>query len=130
MKNKKFIIVIFLFLLSCYEGYISSENANVLKKYLEPAKLKELIENPDPNILIIDVRPEASYLNGHIPKALSYPSATIKERLSEIPKDKYIILYCETGGRAQAVIKFLEQNGYSLLMNWGGVGRWPYELEK
>ncbi len=132
MKKKLFffIIFIFLFIISCYEGYVSSQKAEVLKKYLDPEKLKELTEKPDPDILIIDVRPSAFYLDGHIPTALSYPSSVIQEKLSEIPKDKYIILYCETGGRAQAVIKILEKNGYSLLMNWGGISRWPYDLEK
>jgi len=133
---KKLILGVFifvfslLFITSCYEGYTSSKDAEVLKKYLDPAKLKDLTQNPDPNIIIIDVRPDAFYKNGHIPTALSFPSSTIKERLNELPKDKYIILYCETGGRAQAVIKGLEKEGYTLMMNWGGVSRWPYELEK
>ena len=95
-----------------------------------PSKLKELTENPDENIIIIDVRPNDAYINGHIPTAKSYSSSVIKDRLLEIPKDKYLIVYCETGGRAQAVIKILEIEGYSLMMNWGGWTRWPYELEK
>lgn len=126
------IIVILTIVLfsSCYEGYTSSKDAEILKKYLDPSKLKELTEKPEPSIIIIDVRPYVAYKEGHIPTALSYPSATIKEKLNEIPKDKYIILYCETGGRAQAFIKSLEKEGYKLMMNWGGVSRWTYELEK
>ena len=118
-----------IFLISCSEGYISSDGAS-LKKYLSPDKLKELTVKPDPNIMIIDVRPESSYKEGHIPTAKSYPSSVIMSKLGEISKDKYLIVYCETGGRAQAVIKNLEKSGYTKMINWGGYTRWPYELEK
>ena len=50
-----------------------------------------------------------------------------EQRLDELPKEQYLILYCETGGRAQSVIKKLEEQGYTKMMNWGGFKRWPYE---
>jgi hydroxyacylglutathione hydrolase len=132
MKNLKTMILIVLLalLFSCYEGYISSNDAVMLKKYLNPAELKILTEKPDENIWIIDVRPSANYEAGHIPTAKSYPSGIILKKLNEISKDKYLIVYCETGGRAQAVIKILEKEGYTKMMNWGGYTRWTYELEK
>ncbi|GAH84674.1 unnamed protein product, partial [marine sediment metagenome] len=57
-------------------------------------------------------------------------SSEILSRLKEIPKDKYLILYCETGMRAQRVIKKLEKAGYTRIMNWGGYKRWKYGLVK
>ena len=117
---------VFLFT-SCVEGEVGSEG-EVLKKYLPPEQLKGLIEKPDNSIWIIDVRPSAAYQKGHIPTAKSFPSSEILSRLKELPKGKYLILYCETGGRAHGVMKELEKNGYTRLMNWGGVSRWPYEL--
>jgi rhodanese-related sulfurtransferase len=99
-------------------------------QYLDPADLRPLTENPDPNIFLIDVRPAAAYNAGHIPTALSFPSTEIAGRLTERPLDdpnKYLIVHCETGGRAQQVITgVLEPNGYTRFMNWGGVYRWPY----
>jgi rhodanese-related sulfurtransferase len=115
-----------LVLSGCFEGYVGSEG-EVLKKYLPPEKLKELIANPDNSIWIIDVRPSSAYQKGHIPTAKSFPSSEILSRLGEIPKDTYLIMYCETGGRAQGVIKKLGKQGYTRLMNWGGMSRWPYE---
>jgi rhodanese-related sulfurtransferase len=41
------------------------------------------------------------------------------DRLAELPKTQYLILTCETGGRAQMVIRNLEKAGYTRLMNWG-----------
>ncbi len=51
-------------------------------------------------------------------------------RLDELPKSQYLIVYCETGGRAGIVISKLEKVGYTRMMNWGGYTRWPYELVK
>jgi rhodanese-related sulfurtransferase len=132
MKVIQYTLLFFmvLFMSGCYEGYISSEEAAILKEYLAPEKLKELTDNPRDTIWIIDVRPESAYNNGHIPTAKSYPSSVIIDRLDELPLTQYLILYCETGGRAQAVIKKLEENGYTKLMNWGGFTRWPYDFVK
>ena len=114
-----------IFLSSCYEGFTGPEG-EMLLKYLQPAELKVLTESPVENIWLIDVRPRAAYQKGHIPTAYSFPSGEIQKRLNELPKDKYLILYCETGGRAQAVLNKLLQEGYTRLMNWGGFSRWPY----
>ncbi len=105
-------------------------DGQILKKYIEPVELKKLTENPDDSIWIIDVRPASAYAEGHIPTAKSFPSGTIESRLNEIPREKYLIIYCETGGRVQAVIKKLERNGYTRYMNWGASYRWKYEKEK
>jgi rhodanese-related sulfurtransferase len=123
-------LVFIAMMLSCSTGYISSPEAESLKKYLEPEKLLELTQDPDPDIWIIDVRPAGAYRSGHIPSAKNYPSSEIMQRLNEIPKTQYLIFYCETGGRAQSVIKKMEEKAYTLMMNWGGNTRWPYEREK
>lgn len=121
------VLSLIILLPSCYEGYTSKEG-KPLKKYLPPEELKELTLNPDSSIWIIDVRPKDSYEAGHIPTAKSFSSSTIMDRLKELPKEQYLILYCETGGRAQSVIKKLEKQGYTKMMNWGGYKRWPYKL--
>ena len=118
-----------LFLTGCYEGSVGPDGA-MLKQYLPPEKLKELVDKPNSSIWIIDVRPASAYQKGHIPTAKSFPSSTILTRLGELPKDQYLILYCETGARAHRVMKQLEKQGYTRLMVWGGVSRWPYELVK
>ena len=117
------------FLTGCHEGYISKDG-ETLKQYLEPEALKKLVGNPKDDIWIIDVRPESAYNKKHIPTAKSFSSSTVLDRLNELPKDKYLIVYCETGGRAQRVIKKLEEKGYTKMMNWGGYTRWKWEYEK
>jgi rhodanese-related sulfurtransferase len=108
---------------SIFEGYSGSEGA-VLKQYLAPVKLKQLVDNPRKDIWIIDVRPEEAFKKAHIPTAKNFPSGTIMDRLAELPKTQYLIVTCETGGRAQMVIKKLEKAGYTRLMNWGASSRY------
>ena len=106
-----------------YRGYTGADGG-MLKRYLEPSALKELVDNPREDIWIVDVRPEPAFRKAHIPTAKNFPSSSIMERLAELPKTRYLILTCETGGRAQMVIRKLEGAGYTRLMNWGANSRY------
>jgi len=118
------ILTIMLILLSgCYEGYVGKDGG-ILKQYLKPETLKAIVDNPLEDIWIVDVRPASSYKKGHIPTSKSFPSGEIMDRLGEIPKTQYLILACETGGRAQHVAKKLEKKGYTRFMNWGATSRY------
>ena len=121
-----FIGVYLLVIAPSFVGKTGPEG-DMLKKYIEPAALRELTINPVDNIWIIDVRPEEAYKKGHIPTAKSFYSGAIMSRLDELPKEKYLIIYCETGGRVEAVIKKLKKAGYTRYMNWGANYRWRYE---
>jgi rhodanese-related sulfurtransferase len=70
------------------------------------------------------VRSEKAYLNGHIPTAKSFPADNIMSRLNEIPKDKYLIIYCTVGAMAKIVSKKLKKAGYKRYIDWGGISRW------
>lgn len=107
----------------------SGSHGKVLKKYIEPSELKKLTENPIDSIWIIDVRSENAYSKWHIPTAKSFPSGTVVNRLNEIPKSQYLIIYCTVGANAQIVSKKLKKAGYKRYMNWGGISRWEWEKE-
>lgn len=111
--------------------YVGKAGADgkVLKKYIAPEELKKLVEHPVDSIWIIDVRSEKAYNNGHIPTARSFPYAQIKDRLQEIPRDKYLIMYCNVGGTVKMVSKILKKEGYKRYINWGGIPRWEWEKE-
>lgn len=109
--------------------YVGKAGAHgkVLKKYIEPSQLKQIVENPVDSIWIIDVRSEKAYSNGHIPTAKSFPAGTVMSRLNKIPKSQYLILYCTVGANAQIVSKKLKKAGYKRYINWGGISRWEWE---
>lgn len=45
-------------------------------------------------VIVIDVRPTTEYLTAHIPTALPIPLQQLKQRLSELPRNKEIVAYC------------------------------------
>ncbi len=125
-----FVLVYWFVIAPKFIGRSGSEGSD-LKKYIPSKKLQELVDSPEEDILIIDTRPESAYRKGHIPGALSFSSDSIASRLDELPKDKKLIVHCETGGRAQKVIEdVLKPNGYTQFMNWGGISRWEGEKEE
>ena len=64
--------------------------------------------------LWLDVRPEDEYESGHIKSAINIPLTELQSHLTELPKEKPIIVYCR--GRLCAnsnlATKVLNQNGY------------------
>ena len=132
--SKIVLITVFLFtglinIASAQSVFVGKAGAEgkVLRKYIEPSELKKLVDNPVDSIWIIDVRSEKAFKNGHIPTAKSFPSGTIMSRLNEIPKDKYLIMYCTVGGTVKMVSKKLRKAGYKRTINWGGLSRWEWE---
>jgi rhodanese-related sulfurtransferase len=53
------------------------------------------------------------------------PVTQIEDRLSEIAKDKPILLYCASGARSQAAMDELRENGYTQVSHMvGGFEAW------
>ncbi|MBU2643965.1 hypothetical protein KKI24_04605 [bacterium] len=65
------------------------------------------------NTLILDVRDEGETKEGAIKGALHIPTQDVPARLSEIPKDKKIVIHCKTGVRASMAYQTLKENGYN-----------------
>ena len=122
------ILVGIVFLVGCSTGY-TGETGGHLKTYLEPEAMKRLLETDHPDILVIDVRPATAYLRGHLPGAMNVPSPDFPEWFERTRPGEDIIVYCETGGRAQGVVKYLEEQGVDNVMNWGGYTRWEWDYE-
>ncbi len=69
---------------------------------------------------LLDVREPFEYEAGHIPGAINIPLNKIRERLSEIPKDKEIIANCQVGLRSYIGVRILRQNGFNAKNLSGG----------
>ncbi len=56
---------------------------------------------------------------------LNIPLGSIKERMSEIPQDKDVIIGCRSGARSMNACLFLASNGYTKVKNLqGGIIEW------
>ena len=73
--------------------------------------------------LIIDVRTESEWNNGHIEGAILIPYELIGERIGTIVKDKSkrIYLYCRSGRRSRIAKETLEKIGYKDVLNLGSL---------
>lgn len=59
---------------------------------ITPAELKDELARND--VVIIDVRGEAAYKQGHIKGARLIPATDILAHVDELPRDKMIVTYC------------------------------------
>jgi rhodanese-related sulfurtransferase len=81
--------------------------------YLAVGKIdafKDAIENTNP--LLIDVREESEYAEGHIPGAINIPLRTLTQNLDKIPADQPVFVYCASGLRAATALTSLGLLGY------------------
>jgi rhodanese-related sulfurtransferase len=46
------------------------------------------------DVVLLDVRPEHEFAEGHLPGALSIPLSTLESRLADIPRDRTVVAYC------------------------------------
>jgi rhodanese-related sulfurtransferase len=94
---------------------------------VKPAELKTLIEGKTGDIVIVDVRDEPEYKEGHIPSAINIPLETFALRSEVLPKEKKIIVYCNTGGRSYSAYRKLMKLAYpsiaqTLFAEWKEAG--------
>ncbi|MFO1407567.1 MAG: rhodanese-like domain-containing protein [Steroidobacteraceae bacterium] len=87
---------------------------------LTPAQFDELKAKGDGSVLLVDVRTPEEYAAGHIPGAVNIPYDQVAKRLSEIPKDDEVVLYCHSGRRAGLAATTLEAEGYTKLAHLVG----------
>ncbi len=75
--------------------------------------------------VIIDVRTPGEYREGHIPGVANIPLDELEKRMSEVPKDKKVVLICRTGNRSAQGTKLLRSKGFDNVFNsTGGMSTW------
>ena len=82
--------------------------------------------------IILDVRTEEEFAEGHIPGAVLIPDGEIGERAREMLPDQeqLIFVYCRSGNRSKKASAALAEMGYTNVKEFGGIIDWPYETEK
>lgn len=74
---------------------------------LKPSELESLIKAANSDYVLVDVRDEAEFKEGHIPTAINIPAEILATRSDILPKEKKIIVYCNTGSRSYLAYKKL-----------------------
>jgi len=94
---------------------------------IKPEDLKKIVDTKDPAYVIVDVREQNEYAEGHIPGALNIPAERFAVQSEVLPKDKNIVVYCNSGSRSYLAYRKLIQLAYpnryqAILADWKDAG--------
>ena len=95
-------------------GYVAG---NILSGKMQPLYWRELQQAETDNVTLIDVRTPDEYALGTIPGAINIPLDDMRERMSEIPADRPVWLFCGVGLRGYLASNILKANGYKDVRN-------------
>ena len=92
---------------------------------------KQIMDSEE-SYIILDVRTQEEYDEGHIPGAVVISHEEITEKAEDVltDKDQLILVYCRSGRRSKIAAEALVELGYTNIKEFGGIIDWPYEVEK
>lgn len=95
---------------------------------ITPTELQQLLSDENRPTLI-DVREEGEAAICAIAGSTLIPMNELPQRLSEIPRDRPVALYCHHGMRSMMAGQWLSNQGYESLSLAGGIDRWAIEMD-
>ena len=74
---------------------------------------------------LLDVRQPGEWQSGHAKVAMHIPLGEVSKRMSEIEKDKPVVVICASGNRFAMAATALAKSGFATVYNFsGGMGAW------
>ena len=100
---------------------------------IDPDQLAERLDDGD--MVVLDVRDEDEWEDGHLPGSVHLPYGELPERQGELPRDQTIAAICISGKRSGLAASILQREGFERVLHVadGGVRRWQRsgrEIEK
>lgn len=98
---------------------------------ISPEEAKAMMEE-ETDYILLDVRSQEEYAEGHIQGAIVIPDNEIADRAQAELTDKEAItlVYCRSGRRSKLAAQALADLGYTNVYEFGGILDWPYETVK
>ncbi|MEY2674729.1 MAG: hypothetical protein RLZZ514_1294 [Actinomycetota bacterium] len=96
----------------------------LFKKAFESVTPEQAKEISDQGAYFIDVREPHEYKTGHAPSAVNIPLGSLDRRLGSIPKEREILVICQSGARSASASAFLAKAGYTVFNVKGGTMNW------
>jgi len=92
---------------------------------IEVIELQELLDNPQMQLDIFDVRSSLEVSNGTIPQSKHLPLHIIPSKLIELTDKNPIILFCHMGARSIQACRYLQNAGFDNVYTLrGGFKAW------
>lgn len=70
---------------------------------------------------VLDVRSEAEFQGGAYRGAINIPLQQLSARLTRVPRDRPVVVYCASGARSAMAVRLLKKAGYADVSNAGGL---------
>lgn len=74
--------------------------------------------------MLIDVREPFEHASAKIDGAVLIPMNTVMDHLDQLPKDRTVVVQCQSGGRSARVTAALRAKGYDAVNLTGGIQAW------
>jgi rhodanese-related sulfurtransferase len=86
---------------------------------LSPHDFAQQIKAKGDSALVVDVRTPGEFRSGHIPGAISvdYNGSHFAEEVGNLPKDKQVFIYCQSGRRSRASASVFLEAGFNPVAN-------------
>jgi rhodanese-related sulfurtransferase len=69
------------------------------------------LKKPEKTVVVVDVRNASEFKAGSLPNATNTPLEEIESKLAKLPKDKTLVVFCNTGVRAEMAYDLLKKAG-------------------
>ena len=128
MKKLIFLFLAVMMLTACGQAKENDQGAIYVNITAEEAK--QIMDSKE-GYIILDVRTQEEYDQGHIPGAILIPDTEIEATAEEVltDKDQLLLVYCRSGRRSKLASEILVELGYTNIKEFGGIIDWPYEIE-
>ena len=93
---------------------------NILDGYVETFQWHEVDTLKEQGAVIVDVREREERELGYIAGSAHIPLGELRERVTELPEDQAIHVYCQVGIRGYLAVRILQQLGYQVRNLDGG----------
>ena len=120
-------------MVGCSQGEQTAEEQTATKAGAEytqisQEKAQEMMKSED--VIVVDVRTQEEYAQGHIPGAICVPNESIVDaQPEELPDlEQTILVYCRSGRRSKEASQKLADMGYTNVYEFGGIIDWNGEV--
>jgi molybdopterin/thiamine biosynthesis adenylyltransferase/rhodanese-related sulfurtransferase len=111
-------IAIFVKAMPTYRELLQQARAEISE--IDAGRARELIETGEP--VVVDVREQNEWDEGHIPGAVHVPRGHLESRIERAAPDpaRQVLLYCSAGNRSAFAAQTLEEMGYEDVVSLAG----------
>ena len=104
------------------DAFVASGGRLVTTPEVTADEAHTLLEKKQP--FVLDVRRKTEFAEGHIAGATNIAHTRLRSRLSDVPKDRHILVNCRSGARSARACSLLQRQGYDVTNLAGGILAW------